>query len=284
MKRKKWTIGDDLWLSENYQKYGPKKCAKKMGLRLSQVQNRVHKLKLKLSKELKSTLQSKSPEKCNINPDLFYDIKDKEIAYLLGVIWSDGFLNPSSDGHNHNLGFTMVKEDTDTLRPILDSIGKWNYYERKQPNPNWKPTINVTTNNKRIFQFLIEHDYGDKSSISADKIVSVIPKELKHYFFLGLIDGDGCFYYYVPKKGPTLRQFALASTYEQDWTCFEELCSGLGIKYNIKRNKGKKSSSSYIRITNKNGIQKLGDYIYQNYDNDGIGLTRKYEKFKLIIT
>lgn len=284
MKRKKWTVEDDLWLSENYQKYGPKECAKKMSLRLSQVVNRAHKLKLKLPKELKSKLQSKSPEKCNINPELFYNIKDKEIAYLLGLIWADGFLNPSSNGYNHNLGFTMVKEDVDTLKPILDSIGKWNYYERKQPNPNWKPSVNVITNNKRIFEFLIEHDYGDKSSISADKIISIIPKELKHYFFLGLIDGDGCFYHYVPKNGSTLRQFALASTYEQDWGYFEVLCNELNINYKIKRNKGKKSSSSYIRITNKNGIQKLGNYIYQNHNNDGIGLARKYEKFKLIIT
>lgn len=255
-----------------------------MGLRLSQVENRVHKLKLKLPKELKNKLQSKPPEKCNINPELFYNINDKEIAHLLGLIWADGFLNPSSNGCNHNLGFTMVKEDVDTLRPILDSIGKWNYYERKQPNSNWKPSVNIITNNKRIFEFLAEHDYADKSSISADKIISVIPEELKHYFFLGLIDGDGCFYYYEPKKGSTLRQFSLASTYEQDWTYFEKLCDELDIKYKIKRIRGSKSSSSYVRITNKDGIHKLGDYIYQNHNSDGIGLTRKYEKFKLIIT
>ena len=233
MKRKKWLDSDDLWLKENYQKYGPKECAEKMGLRLSQIENRVHKLKLKLPKELKNRLQSKSPEKCNVNPDLFYNVKDKEIAYLLGVIWADGFMYQSPSKHISNFGFTMVKEDINTLKPILDSIGKWNYYERKQPNPNWKPSVNVTTNNKRIFDFLSKHDYSDKSSVSADKIISVIPNELRHYFFLGLIDGDGCFYHYIPKKGSTLRQFALASTYEQDWGYFERLCDELNIKYKI---------------------------------------------------
>lgn len=29
MERKKWTVEDDLWLSENYQKYGPRECSKK---------------------------------------------------------------------------------------------------------------------------------------------------------------------------------------------------------------------------------------------------------------
>jgi len=104
--------------------------------------------------------------------------------------------------------------------------------------------------------------------------------KLKHYWFRGLIDGDGCFYYYKPKLGSTLRQFALASTYEQDWGYFESLCDELQINYKIKRNKNLKSSSSYLRITNKDGIIKLGEYIYKNYDN--IGLDRKYKKFKTI--
>lgn len=284
MGRKKWTIEDDSWLKENYQKYGPRECAKKMGLRLSQVENRAHKLKLKLPREFKNKLQSKSAEKCNINPDLFYNIKDKEISYLLGLIWADGFMYQSPSKHVSNFGFTMVKEDIETIKPILDSVGKWNYYEKKQLNPKWKPSVIVMTNNKRVFNFLIEHMYGNKSSISADKIISIIPIELRHYFFLGLIDGDGCFYHYTPKIGSTLRQFALASTYEQDWSYFENLCDELDINYKIKRNKGKKSSSSYIRITNKNGIRKLGDYIYQNFKEDGIGLTRKYDKFVKIIT
>ena len=283
MKQHKWLKEDDVWLENNYPKYGPKDCAIKMGLRLSQVENRVHKLKLKLPKELKNLLQSKSPDKCNINPEQFYNLKNKEIIYLLGLMWADGFLNPSNNGKNYNLGFTMVKEDLDIIKPSIDVIGKWYYYERKQTNPNWKPSMNIITNNKRIFDFLVEHNYDKKSHISADKILSKIPDELKHYFFLGLIDGDGCFYHYIPENGSTLRQFALASTYEQDWSYFEVLCDKLDIKYKIKRTKGKKTSSSYVRITNKAGIKKLGDYVYQNFELDRVGLERKYNKFKTII-
>ena len=142
---------------------------------------------------------------------------------------------------------------------------------------------NVITNNKRILNFLIEHDFDKKSYMSADKILSKIPDELKHYFFRGLIDGDGCFYYYKPENGSTLRQFALASSYEQDWSYFEKLCKEKNIKYNIKRTIGKNSSSSVIRITNKDGILKLGEYIYKDLHEDNIGLIRKYEKYKLII-
>lgn len=283
MKQHIWTKEDENWLLLNYPKLGPDKSAEYLKLRKHQVEGRVHKLKIKLPNEIKNLLQSKKPEKCNINPDLFHIINTKEVAYLLGLIWADGFLNPSKNGKNFNLGFTMVKEDIDEIKPMLDSIGKWNYYERKQPVESWKPSINVITNNKRIGNFLIENDYDKKSFVSADKILSKIPDDLKHYFFRGVIDGDGCFYYYKPKKGSTLRQFALASTYEQDWSYFERFCVLLGIKYKIKRTKGIKSSSSVIRVTNKNGIEKLGGYVYQNMFNENIGLSRKFKKFREII-
>ena len=283
MKQHIWLKEENDWLVENYKKLGLKECARFLNLRLLQVRGRITKLNLKLLAETKSKLVSIKPEKCNINPELFYNISTKEISYLLGLIWADGFLNPSKNGQNSNIGFTMVKEDIDIIKPMLESIGKWNYYERKQPVESWKPSINVITNNKRILNFLIEHDFDKKSHISADKILSKIPDELKHYFFRGLIDGDGCFYYYKPENGSTLRQFALASTYEQDWSYFEKLCKEKNIKYNIKRTIGKKSSSSVIRITNKDGILKLGEYIYKDLHEDNIGLVRKYEKYKLII-
>jgi hypothetical protein len=281
--RHKWTHEEIEYLKINYPKYGAKYCAKVLGLTDVQIHSKMGKLKIRIPKSTKNLLRSKSPDKCNINPELFYNLKNKEIVYLLGLMWADGFLNPSSNGYNHNLGFTMVKEDLEVIKPTLDFIGKWYYYERKQPNPNWKPSINIITNNKRIFDFLVEHDYDKKSHISANKILEKIPDNLKHYFFLGLIDGDGCFYYYKPEKGSTLRQFTLASTYEQDWSYFENLCGGLDISYKIKRTKGKKSSSSCLRITNKGGIKRLGNYIYQTFNDDNMGLNRKYEKYKLII-
>lgn len=283
MKQHKWTKEDEDWLLVNYPKLGPNKSAEFLDLRKKQIENRVHKLKIKIPTEFKNLLQSIKASKCNINPDLFYNIKTKEITYLLGLIWADGFLNASKNGYNHSLGFTMVKEDIDIVKPVLKIIGKWNYYERKQPIESWKPSINVITNNKRIFNFLVEHDYHKKSYISANKILSKIPDELKHYFFRGLIDGDGCFYYYKPEIGSTLRQFALTSTYEQDWGYFETLCKKLNIKYSIKRTINSKSSSSSIRITNKDGIKKLGEFIYNNFNEDKIGLVRKYIKYTQII-
>lgn len=52
------------------------------------------------------------------------------------------------------------------------------------------------------------------------------------------------------------------------------------IKYSLakeSRKNGNKSSS--IRIENKSGIVKLGNYIYDDFKDNNIGLARKYNKF-----
>ncbi len=162
-------------------------------------------------------------------------------------------------------------------------LGKWNISYKKFTN-GWQPTTKLMTNNKRIYNFLKKHDYHLKSYMSPDKILSKIPKELKYYFYRGLIDGDGCFYINIKNK---LYQFSITSSYEQDWGFMINLCNELDIKYNIKlidrinKRTGKENKSSQFRITNKKGIKKIGEYIYQDYDN--IGLKRKYDKYLNII-
>ncbi len=153
----------------------------------------------------------------------------------------------------------------------------WHIQDRSKRG--WKTAKYLIGSNKEIYNFLIEHNYDKKSYISADKILSKIPDDLKHYFFRGLIDGDGSFYF----KDYT-RQFAITSSYDQDWTYFERLCENLGIKYNIKRiinfNKKtkKENKSSVLRILGKE-IIKLGEYIY---NGDDFGLSRKINKYKQI--
>lgn len=282
MKKYNWTIEEEKWLIENYCLLGPDKCANHLGLKKDQITRKTHKLKLKLPLVFKNKLSSKPNNKCNVNPDLFYTVNKKEIAYLLGIFWSDGFLNRSKNGRNHNFGFTMVNDDVEQLKPTLSIIGKWHYFNRKKIKEEWKDSTNVVTNNKRIYDFLIENDFDKKSYISADKILNKIPKRIIHYFFRGLVDGDGCFYY-KQQKNTSLKQMSISSTYEQDWTYVENILLSLNVKYKINRFKREKSSYSIIRITNKNGIKLFGEFLYENYENDNIGLKRKYAVYKKII-
>ena len=49
-----------------------------------------------------------------------------------------------------------------------------------------------------------------------------------------------------------------------------------------KSKSGKISHSSFIRITNKQHINKMGQVIYNDFENDHIGLLRKYNIYRNI--
>ena len=115
----------------------------------------------------------------------------------------------------------------------------------------------------------------------ADKILSKIPDNLKHYWFRGLIDGDGCFYFHKYHK-----EMTLASSYNQDWNYILKLCKHLNIepamKKTIQTQNGHINKSSVIRFRKFEYIKKFGDYIYKDRDVDRIGFERNYNKFKQI--
>lgn len=137
----------------------------------------------------------------------------------------------------------------------------------------------MSISDKNLHAFLVENDYLVKSKESPSKILKIIPKDLHNRFLLGLIDGDGCFYYHEKRK---ISQFSVAGTYEQDWTAIEKILSNISIKnYKLIRRKHTENSySSSIRITNRIDIKKLGEYVYPN---NKYGLKRKYEKYCKII-
>ena len=99
------------------------------------------------------------------------------------------------------------------------------------------------------------------------------------YFFRGIIDGDGCFY-----NGKGLKLFSVTSSIEQDWKYLEDLFNSLNIEYKIRKKEHKNktgniSHSSLIEVIGINRIIKIGNYIYNGFDLDKIGLKRKYDKY-----
>ncbi len=219
-----------------------------------------------------------------VEPTQFINVQTPQIAYLLGLLWADGYVKviyrKSQRTPAYKIETTMVSEDLDTLIPLFNSVGKWCIYHRTRKKR--KPQTTILTNNQPLVEYLQQNDYGVKSIESACKILSKIPTELHKYWFRGVSDGDGCFY--VNEKNRQC-QFSITSEYEQKWNYFESLLNKLNIKYGIqrlirkKKNKKKPTKHSSLRITSKIGVVGFGNYIYNGYTEDGIGLKRKYDKY-----
>ncbi len=193
-----------------------------------------------------------------------------EAAYVLGLLWADGFLSVNTN----RVTIESVEEDLITLYPFFNKLGIYNRSFRHRENR--KPQMSISFSDKSVSNFLSSADYFAKSNKSADKILDSIPEHLKHYWFRGLFDGDGCIY-----NNGKIVQICVASSYEQDWTYLENLCKRFGINYKIKLSITRKGhKSSVLRILGMKNYLTFLDYIYQSYENDSMGLKRKYDKYQ----
>lgn len=259
-----WGKNEILFLRKNYSKFGADWCAKRLNKSKKTVAMKASRLSLKLNKDLRSHIAKNAYVfKNNFKSELIDEI-NSDFAYVLGILWADGFVNKN----NNNIRISCVSEDIIEIEDIFHNTGNWLSYVNKQKN--WREQKILAISDKNLHDFLVDNDYLIKSSVSPNKILNKIPIKFRNKFLLGLIDGDGCFYF---NENLSMRQFSISGTFNQDWSAIEVLLNKIDIiKYKIQKRKTIKSSSSCIRITNKSDLRKLKLFIY---DDQNYGLKRK---------
>lgn len=192
-----------------------------------------------------------------------------ESVYILGLIWADGNLSKTGNA----VTVTCVSEDLCSLNEVFLKTAPWKIYIRKAKGIR-KEQQTFYLCDKQLHSFLSNCDYIAKSWKSAGKILSCIPEHLKHYWWRGFSDGDGCFY--------TKKHFCFffTSGINQDWHFVNELGFKLGFEWKTIEKVTKNGSYSRRLANSKTKLQKFGEYIYQGYDKDLIGFPRKYKKFR----
>lgn len=197
---------------------------------------------------------------------------DKNFTYLLGYLWSDGHIE------RYRSVLEIIEEDA---LCIIDDIKKISFLKictMKRQRKGRKPQMSIYFCDSKFHDSYMSRYFINKSISAPISLLDDIPEDLRRYFYLGLVDGDGCFYF----KNKT-RQFVVSSSYDQDWTHVENLFKYLNIKqYEIRRTVNKnESKNSIIRVKKYNEIESIYNYLYPNgYE---IGLKRKFDKCKEII-
>lgn len=198
----------------------------------------------------------------------------KEFVYYLGFLWADGSV------YRKGIRLEIIETDMLDLLSYFMKINFINFKTHRRTRSGCKPQMSLYFCNCKLYDSFFSIYFNKKSTSSPKSLIDVIPTNLINYFYLGLIDGDGCFY--ISKNKNT--QFSISSCFEQDWSHIEELFKLLSIKtYKVNRrvNKNNNNSQSSIRITNYDDIYKLYRFIYPNELE--IGLKRKYDKCRMII-
>lgn len=273
----KWTENDIEVLKKEF-KNGSKHTALILNRSVSSVIHKAHILNLKVSKDIISEI-------CSLNGSKYRGLKksyrvddltkniNEYTSYIFGLIWSDGYVHFGRS----NVSISMIREDLLDIDHIFKKTGNWYIQDRNRKNR--KPSRTMNGYNPNFTDSLLDLDFKEKSYKSPYKIFNIIPDVYKKYFIRGIIDGDGCFY--IGKNG--CYQMSIASTYDQDWSLYLDFFKNLDLDFRVVKKISKTGKSSAIRLTSKKSIMVLVKWLYDDYLDNNIGLSRKYNKSLLYL-
>lgn len=145
-------------------------------------------------KGYKSKSQSELQRKYPITEDFFDKIDIEEKAYILGLLYADGYNNT----RNNTVCITLKEEDVEILNKITKIIQPTKplfYLDMSPENRGMKNTKNqyrLTIANKHISKRLVELGCGKaKTSSILFPSLEQVPNILIHHFVRGYFDGDG---------------------------------------------------------------------------------------------
>lgn len=202
-------------------------------------------------------------------------LENKYFIYFLGYLWADGYIE------RNRIGIEILKDDAITIVDVIrNNIKHLKICTSERKRVNRKEQMNIYFCNVKFYDEFMCKYFIDKNISSPERLIEIIPGNILRYFYQGLIDGDGCFYF--NKKNKT-RQFYVTSSFEQDWSHMTTLFDNINItQYEVRKIINKNGNkSSYIRIKKYEEINKLFNYLYPNEFE--FGLKRKYDKCKIIL-
>lgn len=266
----KWTKDEIDVLHNDYNEKGVNYCVKLLNKNRRSVIYKANSLGLKTRVRIKK----ESSKKNKVNYQLFDDKMTKESVYILGLLWADGHVRDENK-------YTVINCVMDDLNDVLDVFkrtGNWNIsnpINKSTKIKMYKTQLQISTSTWGLYYLLEGYGYLNKSISSPNKLLNKIPNNLKHYFFRGYLDGDGCIK--LGKKYGV--DVVFTGTINQSWNFMIDLCDVLSISYSIDRRKVTLGGYSHFRINKKFDVKKLCDYLYNGYSEDKIGFVRKYNKY-----
>jgi hypothetical protein len=274
-----------IFLKKNYNLYGVEYCTTHLGRTKEGICAKAHELNLFVDKKTKLKNIKNTRKKNNYikyDVDNILNISNKNVAYFLGYLWADGNLIKRNA---YLTSINLIKDDANYLYSLLITfssgwtIGK----EIKKYWKNNKGEIKQAQNQRiirsysqKLYKFLSENDYENKSILNFNKIWTIIPNNLKIFFILGLYDGDGHFNYQLRNEKYHSGEFVISSSYEYDWNILETFYKLNKIEYSIYNLNVELGQVSRIIVRKKDSLIKLYNILYKDEFH---GLERKYIKF-----
>ena len=213
-----------------------------------------------------------------LNEDYFETIDTEHKAYWLGFIAADGCITDTNY-------FAISLKDRDILLELkkdLEYTGEI-YYPEYNNNENIYSRINFSS--KKICNDLRKHGIHENKSFTYNNLPN-ISDDLMPHFIRGYFDGDGSVYVSKSRKNINKGSDKVYNTYNFNIIATKEFCENLNaylspiLLYNSKIPKHVGSNMYYYKISNKDILIKIYNYLYKD---STIYLNRKYNIWREIL-
>ena len=269
--RNKITDYQKEFIRDNYPTKGCLYCVNILSLSKSTVSTIARRIGVSVNKDVKIKNMSKSI----IKIDDYINVTNPKIAYILGLIWTDGCVIFSNNrSKTPVIKHTCVDYDSESSDILFNSL-KWRNFKSNNSKSIGKNTMSTSwISNRELGEYLIENNYRDKSK---GTIIHNKFNNLLSHFVRGLFDGDGCIT--TSNSGLKYKQTAIyfSSTSDQDWKFLSDILDNINVEYKIRKNIDKLGESSQLFIKNSESIYNLCEFMYKN--SRGIRLERKYNTY-----
>ncbi len=224
----------------------------------------------------KGEIEEKTRNKIHFNEGFFSNWSN-EMAYVLGLIYTDGNITNSSVKMGR---LTFAQKEKELLEKFLNLIGSNSkiLYRRREKyvNTTAGEVYYFHINSDIVYKQLLELGLTPNKSLSMT--LPKIPEDYVSHFIRGCWDGDGTVY--IEKRNGNLKTSFVCGSLEFI-TVLKEHLRKQGLSdatlYEDKRSK-KGNVSYYFRYGTKDSI-KLFHYLYDDIPESQY-LKRKYEVFK----
>lgn len=204
-----------------------------------------------------------------INEDSFITL-NKDYAWILGLIWSDGCLES-----NNTVSITSI--DLNMLLKVEKVLGS-NLIKARTNTKN-KQAYNIKFSNKIVANTLKKYGLQKRKSLTIEWPKN-LDEKFEWDFIRGVFDGDGCIY--INKKIiSTSGKFSICSASLLFINKLQDFFKKHNINTNMTSSDISRDNTLYNVSTSKFIYIKK---IYENfYDDNSLYLDRKKEKFELYL-
>ena len=221
-----------------------------------------------------------------LNEDYFKDIDTEEKAYILGLLFADGFVG---DEKHNNIVIQLHKDDKYMLQNIANAIDFTGEIRETKSSggfsKNGKTNFSLNFSSKTMAKHLRDYGIVVKRSETMTTLPNV-PSHLINHFIRGYFDGDGT----ISKSIKTSYHELSSGIKKYEYSNYtfsiigtrsflECIVKEMGLtKYQFKNSKNE--NMVYLESRAKSEMPKIYDYLYKD---STIKLQRKFDKFNEIM-